>query len=78
MPPVGIRGKQIEAIYADDAGKPEEAINVAKRLTARDNVSIMIGSISSPAVCCVANRRAIANSTDRYVRYHAKNHDARK
>src|ERR1700756_2281712 len=45
----GIRGKQIEAIYADDAGKPEEAVNVAKRLTARDNVSILIGSISSPA-----------------------------
>jgi branched-chain amino acid transport system substrate-binding protein len=45
----GIRGKQVEAVYADDAGKPEEAVNVAKRLTARDNVVIMIGSISSPA-----------------------------
>jgi len=45
----GIRGKQIEAIYADDAGKPEEAVNVAKRLTERDNVVVMIGSISSPA-----------------------------
>jgi len=45
----GIRGKQIEVIYGDDAGKPEEAVNVAKRLTERDNVTIMIGSISSPA-----------------------------
>jgi len=45
----GIRGKQIEIIYGDDAGKPEEAVNVAKRLTERDNVAIMIGSISSPA-----------------------------
>jgi len=45
----GIRGKQIEVIYADDAGKPEEAVNVAKRLTERDNVVILIGSISSPA-----------------------------
>lgn len=45
----GIRGKQIEVIYGDDAGKPEEAVNVAKRLTERDNVVIMIGSISSPA-----------------------------
>ncbi len=45
----GIRGKQIEVVYADDAGKPEEAVNVAKRLTARDEVSILIGSISSPA-----------------------------
>jgi branched-chain amino acid transport system substrate-binding protein len=45
----GIRGKQIEVIYADDAGKPEEAVNVAKRLTERDNVVLLIGSISSPA-----------------------------
>jgi branched-chain amino acid transport system substrate-binding protein len=45
----GIRGQQIEVIYGDDAGKPEEAVNVAKRLTERDNVTIMIGSISSPA-----------------------------
>ncbi len=45
----GIRGKQIEVIYGDDAGKPEEAVNVAKRLVARDDVSILIGSISSPA-----------------------------
>ncbi len=45
----GIRGKQIEAVYGDDSGKPEEAVNVAKRLTARDEVVIMIGSVSSPA-----------------------------
>jgi branched-chain amino acid transport system substrate-binding protein len=45
----GIRGKQVEAVYADDAGKPEEAVNVAKRLTERDNVVLLIGSISSPA-----------------------------
>jgi branched-chain amino acid transport system substrate-binding protein len=45
----GIRGKKIEVIYADDAGKPEEAVNVAKRLISRDDVLITIGSISSPA-----------------------------
>jgi branched-chain amino acid transport system substrate-binding protein len=45
----GIGGKQIEVVYADDAGKPEEAVNVAKRLTALDNVVLLIGSISSPA-----------------------------
>lgn len=45
----GIRGKQIEAIYGDDAGKPAEAVNVAKRLTDRDNVVILLGSMSSPA-----------------------------
>jgi branched-chain amino acid transport system substrate-binding protein len=45
----GIRGKKLEAVYADDAGKPEEAVNVAKRLIARDEVLITVGSISSPA-----------------------------
>jgi branched-chain amino acid transport system substrate-binding protein len=45
----GIRGKKIEAVHADDAGKPEEAVNVAKRLISRDEVLIMLGSISSPA-----------------------------
>jgi branched-chain amino acid transport system substrate-binding protein len=45
----GIRGKKLEAVYADDAGKPEEAVNVAKRLISRDEVLITIGSISSPA-----------------------------
>ncbi len=45
----GIRGKKVEAVYGDDAGKPEEAVNVAKRLISRDEVLITIGSISSPA-----------------------------
>jgi|RhiMetdeSRZDD1v2_1073273.scaffolds.fasta_scaffold23428_6 branched-chain amino acid transport system substrate-binding protein len=45
----GIRGKKIEVVYGDDAGKPEEAVNVAKRLISRDEVLITIGSISSPA-----------------------------
>ena len=65
----GIRGKQIEAIYADDAGKPEEAVNVAKRLTARDNVVIMIGSISSPASLAASQVAAQSqNGPDRRVR----------
>jgi branched-chain amino acid transport system substrate-binding protein len=45
----GIRGEKIEAVIADDAGKPEEAVNAAKRLISRDNVLLNIGSISSPA-----------------------------
>ena len=45
----GIRGKQVEVIYADDAGKPEEAVSVAKRLIARDEVVLTLGSFSSPA-----------------------------
>lgn len=45
----GIRGKKIEIVYGDDAGKPEEAVNVAKRLISRDEVLMLIGSMSSPA-----------------------------
>ena len=63
----GIHGKQIEVVYADDAGKPEEAVNVAKRLTARDNVSIMIGSISSPASLAASQVAAQARQALRSV-----------
>jgi branched-chain amino acid transport system substrate-binding protein len=45
----GIRGEQIEVIYGDDAGKPEEAVSVAKRLISRDGVVLTLGSFSSPA-----------------------------
>jgi branched-chain amino acid transport system substrate-binding protein len=62
----GIRGKKIEIVYADDAGKPEEAVNVAKRLTERDNVVIMIGSISSPA-SLAASQVAAASQTAQIV-----------
>jgi branched-chain amino acid transport system substrate-binding protein len=50
----GIRGKKIEGIYADDGGKPEEAVNVAKRLISRDEVAVTIGSITSPASLAAA------------------------
>ena len=59
----GIRGKQIEVVYGDDAGKPEEAVNVAKRLTERDNVVIMIGSISSPASLAASQVAAQSETT---------------
>ena len=45
----GLLGAPVETIYADDAGKPEEAVNVAKRLVSRDNALIVLGSVSSPA-----------------------------
>src|SRR5580698_2674167 len=45
----GIHGQQIEPVYADDSGKPEEAVNTIKRLISRDDVLLNIGSISSPA-----------------------------
>jgi branched-chain amino acid transport system substrate-binding protein len=45
----GIRGEKVEIIYADDAGKPEEAVSIAKRLISRDGVCLLLGSFSSPA-----------------------------
>jgi branched-chain amino acid transport system substrate-binding protein len=45
----GIRGEKIEPVFADDGGKPEEAVNAVKRLISRDDVLLTIGSISSPA-----------------------------
>src|SRR5262245_552959 len=43
----GVLGKKIEIIYGDDTGKPEQAVNVAMRLATRDEVTVMLGSISS-------------------------------
>ncbi len=45
----GLLGQKIQIVVGDDAGKPEQAVSVAKRLASSDNVAIMLGSISSPA-----------------------------
>lgn len=45
----GLLGQKISPIYGDDAGKPEQAVSVAKRLTGSDEVVILLGSISSSA-----------------------------
>lgn len=45
----GVLGQNVLAVYGDDAGKPEQAVSVAKRLVTLDGVAILLGSISSPA-----------------------------
>ena len=50
----GVLGRQIELVIGDDAGKPEEAAVVARRLATRDQVSLAIGSVSSPASLAAA------------------------
>ena len=50
----GVLGQKIQVIYGDDAGKPEQAVSVAKRLTTSDGVLILLGSISSPASFAVS------------------------
>lgn len=45
----GVLGQKIAVVVGDDAGKPEQAVSVAKRLATSDEVLIMLGSVSSPA-----------------------------
>jgi branched-chain amino acid transport system substrate-binding protein len=62
----GLLGQKITVIYGDDAGKPEQAVSVAKRLTASDEVLIMLGSISSPA-SLAASQVALQSETPQIV-----------
>jgi branched-chain amino acid transport system substrate-binding protein len=50
----GVIGLPVEAIIGDDAGKPEEAAVVARRFATRDQVTLAIGSVSSPASLAAA------------------------
>ena len=50
----GLLGRPIELVIGDDAGKPEEAGVIARRLATRDNVCIALGSVSSPASLAAA------------------------
>jgi branched-chain amino acid transport system substrate-binding protein len=50
----GVIGRSIEVISGDDAGKPEEAAVVARRFATRDQVTLAIGSVSSPASLAAA------------------------
>jgi branched-chain amino acid transport system substrate-binding protein len=44
----GVLGRQIELVVADDGGRPEEAVNIARRFATKDQVLIAIGSATSP------------------------------
>ena len=50
----GLLGRPIEIVIGDDAGKPEEAAVVARRFATRDQVTLAIGSVSSPASLAAA------------------------
>jgi branched-chain amino acid transport system substrate-binding protein len=50
----GVIGRPIEVVLGDDAGKPEEAAVVARRFATRDQVTLAIGSVSSPASLAAA------------------------
>ena len=44
----GLLGRKIQVLYGDDAGKPEQAVSIVKRFTTADQVTLIIGGISSP------------------------------
>src|SRR5471030_2369202 len=62
----GVAGSKIEVSYCDDAGKPEQAVSCAQRLTTRDSVSVLLGSISSPA-SLAASQIALQQKTPQIV-----------
>lgn len=43
----GVLGKQIEVIFYDDQGKPEQAVQGASKLMDQDHVAIILGAYSS-------------------------------
>ncbi len=50
----GLLGRRIEVMHGDDAGRPEEAANISRRFASRDRVSLVLGSVSSPASLAAA------------------------
>ena len=43
----GIDGKMVSLIAEDDEGNPEKTVNAYKKLTAKDGVKMIIGSLTS-------------------------------
>lgn len=50
----GVLGRKIEVLYGDDAGKPEQAVSIAKRFITSDQVLLVLGGISSPTSMAVS------------------------
>jgi branched-chain amino acid transport system substrate-binding protein len=52
----GIDGKMLELIAEDDEGQPEKTVNAYQKLTTRDNVKYIIGSLTSGCTLAITNR----------------------
>jgi len=50
----GVLGRKLEVLYGDDAGKPEQAVSIAKRFVTADEVVLVLGGISSPTSMAVS------------------------
>ncbi|MDR2097426.1 MAG: ABC transporter substrate-binding protein [Spirochaetaceae bacterium] len=52
----GINGKKIELISEDDEGNPEKSVNAYNKLTAKDKVNIIIGSLTSGCTIAITTK----------------------
>lgn len=51
----GVNGKMIELISEDDEGNPEKSVNAYKKLTTKDRVNVIIGSLTSGCTNAIAS-----------------------
>lgn len=49
----GVNGKQVVLISEDDEGSPEKTVNAFKKLTSKDKVKIVIGSLTSGCTAAI-------------------------
>jgi branched-chain amino acid transport system substrate-binding protein len=52
----GVNGKKIDLVYEDDEGNPEKSVNAYNRLTAKDKVNVIIGSITSGCTIAITSK----------------------
>ncbi|MDR2343084.1 MAG: ABC transporter substrate-binding protein [Spirochaetaceae bacterium] len=52
----GIGGKKVELIFEDDEGNPEKSVNAYNKLTAKDNVKMIIGSLTSGCTIAITSK----------------------
>ncbi len=51
----GINGKMVQLISEDDEGDPEITVNAYKKLTSRDGVKVIIGSLTSGCTAAISS-----------------------
>jgi branched-chain amino acid transport system substrate-binding protein len=52
----GIDGKRVELISEDDENNPEKSVNAYNRLTAKDKVNVIIGSLTSGCTLAITSK----------------------
>jgi branched-chain amino acid transport system substrate-binding protein len=52
----GVNGKKIDLVYEDDEGNPEKSVNAYNKLTAKDKVNVIIGSLTSGCTIAITSK----------------------